>query len=77
MKEIEKEVEKEEIVAKVEMIAKDRESLINELKIAEQKEDGTIFVVTGTKDGTTNYIGYDSFRTFCDSLIIKYLKKGD
>ena len=65
----------EEIIAKVEMIAENCENLIRELKIAEQKEDGTIFVVTGTKDGTTCYMGYDSFRCFCDSLILKYLKK--
>lgn len=65
----------EEIIAKVEMIAEDCKNLISELEIAEQKADGTIFVVTGTKDGATCYIGYDNFRCFCDSLILKYLKR--
>lgn len=64
-----------EIEAKIEMITKDCENLINELKIAGQKTDGTIFVVTGTKDGTTHYMGYENFRCFCDALIKKYLEK--
>lgn len=59
----------------VEILALDRENLINELKIAEQKEDGTIFVCTGDKNGTTNYMGYDSFRCFCDGLLKKYFTK--
>ena len=65
----------EEIIAKVEMIAEDCKNLISELEIAEQKADGTIFIVTGNKDGATCYIGYDNFRCFCDSLILKYLKR--
>jgi len=61
--------------ATIEVLAKDQENLISELKIAEQKEDGAIFVSTGIKNGTTCYMGYDSFRCFCDGLIKKYFTK--
>ena len=65
----------EEIIAKIEMIEKDCENLISELKNAKMWDDGTIVEVTGTENGITYYMGYDSFRCFCDSLILKYLKK--
>ena len=64
-----------EVEAKIEILAKDYENLISELKNAKMWDDGTIVEVTGNKDGITYYMGYDSFRCFCDSLILKYLKK--
>ena len=64
-----------EVEAKIEILAKDYENLISELKSAKMWDDGTIVEVTGTENGITYYMGYDSFRCFCDSLILKYLKK--
>ena len=67
---------KEEIEAKVEIIAKDYENLIHELENAEPLEDGRVLVPANTKDiGVIGYMGYGDFRCFCDELIRKYLRK--
>lgn len=59
----------------IEVLEKDQENLMSELRIAEQKKDGSIFVVTGTENGATHYLGYDNFRCFCNSLLKKYFTK--
>lgn len=56
-----------------EMIKEDLKNLIFELENAEMKKDGKIGLVTATDNGTTNYMGYSSFKCFCDGLICKYL----
>lgn len=56
------------------MIDEDLKNLIFELKYANSREDGKIYLTTVTDDGTTNYTSYSSFRCFCDVLILKYLK---
>ena len=56
----------------IEVLAKDQENLMSELRNAKQRKNKTIEVVTGTQYGATYYMDYDSFRCFCDGLLKKY-----